>query len=107
MKYKYYEVHRTQTCKAIGTRSEAGQGYQAWNKERKQFGTMAEAKKWLGDEYGNCKRVNMYRDRIDGTSEICGKRYCYNTPKCSYDDSPKHNQDWIEVREIKATTLKF
>ena len=47
----------------------------------------------------------MHRDTEDGQPELIGHIYCYNTPKCSYDDQAKHNQDWLEVREIKATTI--
>lgn len=104
---KYYEVLRSQTCKAIGSKAKIGYDYDMWNKERKQFKTMAEVKKWLWDEYGKCKKVPMFRDLPNGSAEKCGNIYCYNTPKVDYNDCAKHNQDWVEVREIKATTLKF
>jgi hypothetical protein len=98
---KYYEVHRERTCKAIGSKDH----HYIWDGEKKQFSTIADVKEFLKDEYGTCKRTKMYRDNKDGSSKHVGYIYHYNTPKVSYDDQAKNNQDWVEVLEIKATTI--
>jgi len=98
---KYYEVHRDRTCKAIGKNSD----WYKWDKDTNEFGTVANVKKFLREEYGSCKRSKMYRDGKDNEPLHIGFIYHYNTPKCSYDDQPKNNQDWVEVREITAETI--
>ena len=98
---KYYEVHRTLTCKAIGSKA----GFYTYDKTTDKFKTIAEVKQFLKDTYGKCKKQKIYNDGITGEAKHVGYIYCYNTPKVSYDDQPKNNQDWTEVKEIKATTI--
>lgn len=97
----YYEAQRTRTCKAVGSKD----GYYSWDKETKRFATIQEAKAFLKEEYGTCKRSKIYNDGIDGSPKHVGYMYHYNTGKVSYDDTAKNNQDWVEVKEIKATTI--
>lgn len=98
---KYYEVQRTLTCKAVGSK----EGYYCYDRDVKQFANLAEVKAFLKETYGKCKREKSYRDGENGEPIHTGYVYCYNTPKVSYDDTAKHNQDWITVKEIKATTI--
>lgn len=109
---KYYEVHRTQTCKAVFS----PEPYYYYNKDVQRFNTVADVKKWLRSEYGTCKRSKIYRDVAEVTLVVnedegvtgakhVGYVYKYNSPKASYDDTPKNNEDWIEVREINATIV--
>lgn len=98
---KYYEVHVAQTCKPMCAKSE----YYKYNKDVTRFPDMQSVKKHIKETYGTCKREKMYRDGKDGEAIHVGYIYCYNTPKVSYDDQPKHNQDWLEIREIKATPI--
>ena len=98
---KYYEVHRTRTCKAVFSK----EGYCRYDSDVRAFDTVAEVKAFLKEEYGNCKRTKQYIDGPNG--EAIHKGYCYmfNTPKASYDDQEKNNCDWVHVREIHATNL--
>lgn len=98
---KYYEVQRNRTCKAIGSKD----FYYQWYKETLKFNTIPEVKEFLKSEYGNCKKSKMYVDDTNGQAKHVGYIFHYNTPKASYDDQPKNNQDWIKVKEIKATTV--
>lgn len=98
---KYYEVQRTRTCKAIGSK----EGYYIWDKEAKGFANLKEVKDFLKEEYGTSKREKMYIDDIEGSTKHTGYIYHYNTPKASYDDQAKNNMDWVEVKEINATTV--
>lgn len=97
----YYEIDRIRTCKAIGSKSD----YNTWDHDTKSFASIGEAKAFLAGEYSKSKRTKMYVDTKSGETKHVGYIYHYNTPKASYDDQAKNNQDWIEVKEIKATTI--
>jgi hypothetical protein len=79
-------------------------GWERWNEDQERFTTLTEVRAWLATEYGNCKREPMYIDTDTGPRKI-GVIYCYNTPKCSYDDTAKHNRDWVEVLSVTATPV--
>lgn len=98
---KYYEVQIDKTCKPIGSKT----GFYQYDKETLQFPSIADVKAFLKEQYGTCKKVKIYNDGITGEVKHVGYIYCYNTPKCSYDDTAKNNQDWTEVKEINATTI--
>lgn len=98
---KYYEVHRTRTCKAVGSK----EGYYCWDKTVDTFDNLAEIKAFLKEQYGNCKRGKQYIDGANGEAIHKGYCYHYNSPKVSHDDTPKNNIDWVHVREIHATNL--
>jgi hypothetical protein len=100
---KFYEVQRLRQCKAVGSKEE----YYTWDVENKRFATMEDVKAFLSEEYGTSKTRRMYADKPDGGAEVVGKVYHYNTPKTSADDTAKNNQDWVTVREVRATRLKF
>lgn len=97
----YYEVVIRKTAKAMGSKD----FYDNYDIERKTLNTISEVKSFLHDTFGNCKREKMYQDQIAGDPQHIGYIYCYNTPKCSYDDVPHHNQDWVTVSELKAKTV--
>lgn len=97
---KYYEVVRTRTAKAIGQ-----EDYQGWDKETKQFQTIAEIKSFLKEEYGECKKTSFYYDDKQGVSHKAGNCYHYKTPPANYGDKTHYNIDWVEVREINATII--
>src|SRR3990167_5234876 len=98
---KYYEVHRTRTCKAVNSK----EGYYRWDSDINTFENLAEIKSFLAAEYGKCKRTKNYIDGNNGEAIHKGYCYHYNTPKASYDDQPKNNCDWVHVREIQATNI--
>ena len=98
---KYYEVHRTRTCKAVNSK----EGYSSWDRTVDTFDNLAEIKSFLAAEYGKCKRTKNYIDGNNGEAIHKGYCYHYNTPKASYDDQPKNNCDWVHVREIQATNI--
>jgi len=99
---KYFEVLITKTSKAIGSR----EGYQIFDNQTETFKTINEIKEWLKETYKNCKRVKMYQDNKNNESRQTGWIYCFKNADWSH--SPVENwwqQDWIEVREIKAKNI--
>lgn len=87
-----YTVLRTRTCKEFSHNAE----YYVWDKETKTFETEQDVRDFLKEEYADCKKIPMYQDGKDGTKKT-GHIYCFNTPKCSHDDTAKHNQDWVSI----------
>ena len=97
----YYEVVRTRTAKPVGNNID----WSTWDRDRATFPTIQEAKKYLKDEYGKCKKTRIYKDGDNGEAVHVGYIYSYNTPPCTYGDCHHNNQDWVEVREIKSTIV--
>ncbi len=98
---KYYEVQRDLTCKSIGSKELYGR----YDQQIDKFATIKEVKSFLKEHYYRCKKVKIYRDTKKEDHKHTGYIYRYRTPKYSYDDTPKINEDWVEVKEIKATTI--
>ena len=108
---KYYEVSVAKTGKAISSREPRGGGYSCFATERKEFGTVAEVKAYLKENYGTCKREKMYQDKKDGSTIVSGHVYSFKNGDISHpwnDDGSKnewYQQDWVEVREIESTRV--
>lgn len=98
-----FTLVRTRTAKPLFSPQEA---WYTWDRDRKEFDTLEELRAFLKEEYPDCKRVRSFRDTDTGAIQS-GWIYCYNTPKCSYDDQPKNNQDWIEVYESNPKRILF
>lgn len=98
-----YTLIRTRTAKPLFSPQE---DWYSWDKDRKEFDTLEELQSFLKEEYPGCKRVKSFRDTDTG-AEHTGWIYCYNTPKCTYDDCAKNNQDWIEVYESNPKRILF
>ena len=70
--------------------------------ERKTFNTVAGARRWLKEEYGNCKRTNFYGVGGMHTGYVFG----YKERDVWVDGSVKHRlrRDRVEFREIVNIT---
>jgi len=71
--------------------------YETFDNETRTFETLRDAKKYLKEIYGNCKREYMYRDKTDGTTIKVGYIYSFNNR------SPVEKwgqKDWIEICEV-------
>ncbi len=102
---KYYEVLIHQTSRPVNGKPML---YETFNIERKSFGTIAEARKFIEEMFWHkCKRTKMYVDRKDGSAQHVGWIYHYKVPKSTQDprDHGYYEQDWVEVREIHATPI--
>lgn len=104
---KYYEVHVRMTGKAIGSKEAMGHGYSGFGREKEQFETLAEVKTYLKEKYGSHRREKMFVDGNDSHSSgftPIHVGYIYKF-KNSDHENKWYQQDWVEVKEIKATTI--
>ena|SRR5258708_35617139 len=99
---KYYEVLTTNTAKPIGRTDES---YTIFDVQKKQFASLPEVSKYLAETYGDCKRQTMFIDTKQGIAKQAGWVYCFKNNDISHNSKPWYQQDWVEVREIKAKTI--
>ena len=102
---KYYEVLVTMTGKTIGDKSPKGEGYAIFHQETKRFITIRQAREWIQAEYNNKKKEKMYVDGKNEQVQQIGWIYCFKNSDMSHNSKPWYQQDWIEIKEIKATTI--
>ena len=98
----YYEVEVTKTSKPVGNSQD---NFTIFDKQTKQFASIKEVKEWLKEEYPTCKKVKMYNDDKNGISHHCGYIYCFKNSDISHNSEMWYQQDWVSVKEIKATTI--
>ena len=106
---KYFEVIISKLSKRAGNKDE----YQIYDKEAEKFATLREVKEYLkgnikfGVDYRGHKRVKMYTDDKDGNSKQIGYIYSWKEKGATQSDyqNTYYEQHWIEVRELKATTV--
>lgn len=83
----------TRTGKGYSPKDE----WQRFDSENKYFRSLKEAKDYLKERYGNCKRVKMY---CDPYNKHIGYIYSFRA-----DDGRKFiEQDWVEFREFQTIT---
>lgn len=103
MSTTFYEVRVTKTGKAVGRKED----YSTFDIERKEFATINAVKSYLKETYGTCKREKMYIDSHDLHQPIhIGYIYSFKNEDVSHAPVNRwYQKDWIEVRELKATTI--
>lgn len=103
---KYYEVIVIKTAKGI---RESQDAYALLDRHTEKCNTLKEATQYVLENYGSPKllksRKKMYRDGKDGTPEHIGYIYQFRNQDWSHDSEEWMQQDWVEVREIKATPV--
>lgn len=83
-----------------------GSRWQQMHHERLDFSDMAEARKYLRDRYGKCKRVPMYADKKSGETIKIGYVYGFRNSDVSHYPVDKWiQQDWVEFLEVKSIQL--
>lgn len=80
--------------------------YSTFDIETKTFDNMDEAKQWLRDEYGNCKRSPMYRDYDDAAHKI-GYVFGFRNSDISHDSKPWLQQDWVSFYEVTRKPIEL
>lgn len=91
----------TPTSKGYGR----GDRWQRGSSFVKSFNTMAEAKKYLQDQYGKAKKQKMYID-VNGETIHCG--YIFGFRDADYSHYPVQHwlqQDWVEFRNVDLMKL--
>lgn len=98
----YYKVITTSTSKPCGRTKEE---YQTFDSSSENFKTIEEVKNFLQEKYQSCKKVPVYRDKIDGTTEQVGWIYCFRNKDYSHNSKSWNQQDWVEVRELQEKSI--
>jgi hypothetical protein len=98
---KMIELSITRTSKNFGSSDD----YTIFDTEQKRFTSIAGAKLWLQNEYGNCKRQKLYYDKRDGKTRHNGYVYCFKNKDWSHDSKSWLQQDWVSFSKI--TTLSI
>ena len=95
----YYKINVTCTGK-VGK-----EDYSTFDNISKLFKTSEEVKNWLKGQYGECKKVPMYRDK-KGQSVKVGYIYCFKNADWSHSPVQHwYQQDWVEVLEVQEKTV--
>ena len=103
---KSYEVRICRMGKPVGSKESAGDGWQIFDEETRDFHTVAELKEWLRQTYGSCSRDKIYRDNPDGTSRHVGYVYKFKNTDWSHQSVHQwYRNDWVEVYETQRKTV--
>lgn len=78
--------------------------YRVFHEDIKTFNSISDAKQWLKNEYGTCKRSKMYiDDDNNGKTHHVGYIYHFRNEDVSHYENEKWlQQDWIEFRSVKT-----
>jgi hypothetical protein len=94
-------LHITRTAKSYSPSDD----YRTYDTERKWFDNMADAKDFLKEEYGNCKRSYMYRDTKNGESKRIGYIYGFRHKGDGYYTDNALEQHWISFQKVTDITI--
>lgn len=94
------EISITQTAK-----SNPRDDYGAYNDERHIVKDMAEAKAWLKERYGNCKRSYIYQDTKSGETKRVGYIYHFRNSDISHNSKSWYQQDWVTFLKNTPVTV--
>jgi hypothetical protein len=94
------ELNITQTAKSYGAKE-----YESFNSYNKSFHTLAEAKNWLKEEYGNVKRSKMFVDKTDGSNQHIGYIYGFKNKDYSHNTNSWLQQDWVEFSKVTYSRI--
>lgn len=95
-------LHITKTSKGYGKQEK----YTCFEETSKVFENMANAKNWLNQEYGKCKKVNLYIDLENGKTIKNGYIYCFKNS--DYSHYPVENwleQHWISFQNLENISI--
>jgi len=96
----YYKVSIIETGCSYAPKGE----YQRFNRITKSFATLDEARQFITDKYGKCKRVKMYQDDKNGKAKPVGWIYCFNNENSCHTPVEKwRQQDWVQLLEVEET----
>lgn len=94
----------TMTGKPIGQEG----SYSMFDEQTKNFENIKEAKEYLKETYGKCKRVPMYCDTKDGKIIKTGYIYCFRNSDISHTPVEKWTQqDWVSFQEITIKNIRM
>lgn len=79
--------------------------YSTFDTLTKRFDSKDEVKDFLKEQYGNCKRKEMYVDDEKGNPVQIGWIYCFKNWDVSHGGPAWWQQDWVEVSEITVKDI--
>ncbi len=72
----------------------------------KVFDSIEKVKNWLKEQYKNCKKIPIYRDRTKNEPVKVGHIFCFKNADWSHSPVQKwYQRDWVEVREVNEKTV--
>lgn len=84
-----------------------GESYGVYDTEKKVFDNIKQAKEYLKEEYGNCKRVPMFNDNVtdkDGNSKKVG--YVYSYKNTEYGTGKWYIEEhWVSFYKLTRLTV--
>ena len=96
------EVNITKTANIFGSK----ESFTSFDSEQKQFGNIKEAKQWLKETYGKCKKQKMFVDTKKGEAKHVGYIYCFRNADLShYSINKWYQQDWVEIIEVNYNRI--
>ncbi|MBU2572339.1 MAG: hypothetical protein KJ725_20360 [Gammaproteobacteria bacterium] len=99
----YYKITIDKTSKPMGRKEGQGEGYNRFHQEVKTCEELKEAKEYLKEKYGKCKRVKIYQDP---EAKHIGYIYCFKSEEYSNGQTDRwYQQDWIVITEVKETII--
>ncbi len=81
------------------------EGYSTFNTSHEDFMSMAQARTFLKEKYGKCKRSKMYIDSKNGESVHVGYIYGFINRDISHDTKPWYQQDWVSIYEVSRQVI--
>ncbi len=105
-----YKVTITETGKPMGRpKKEAGYqdgNYHIFNEETEHFRTLKEARAFIAERYGKCKRDKTYNDKPNGEAIHTGFVYCFKNEDISHSPVDKwYQQDWVNIYKMKSEPI--
>ena len=98
------ELNIKKTSKKIASK----ENYTGFDQFTKHFDNLKEAKQWLKEEYGNCKKEKMYVDLKSGGSKHIGYVYSFrNADMSHYPISKWLQQDWVEIIKVEYSRINL
>jgi hypothetical protein len=80
--------------------------WRRFGNETHEFPTLEDAKEFLQERYGTCKRVPMYVDKTDGTALQVGYVFGFRAEGWGSSSHEKWiQQDWVGMRECERVPL--
>lgn len=96
------QLRITQTSRSYSPKDR----FTVFNDYTKNFKTLKDAKAWIKENYGKCKKTKMYLEIKDGKDIHIG--YVFGFRNADYSHSPIEQyiqQDWVKFRECKSIKL--
>ena len=100
------EIRIDKTYKRVGS----NEGYTLSETVKKVYATKQEAKSYLKETYGSCKKIPSFIDDKNGNPIKRGVIYCYKTSEFGNENHKIEywtNQDWVIAHESDPVLISL